>query len=108
MQPGQRKSGSGAVGRARIDLFMPADNRISAIDFTDPLSQVTDQFVQRQVLIFRGHVAIEIADEANPEGNVIEIIAVDMPAIELPGPAIPDFNLAVAGRTAVANHEMVS
>ena len=32
----------------------------------------------------------------------------DVAAIDLPAPAIADFDLAIAGRSAIADHEMIS
>ncbi len=53
-------------------------------------------------------IAIEIADQTNPERDVVQIIAVDVATVDLSPPTIAHFDLAVAGRSSVADHEMVS
>jgi len=49
----------------------------------------------------------EIADQTNSERDVVQVIAVDVPAVDLSPPPVPHFDLAVAGRCAVADHEMI-
>ena len=53
-------------------------------------------------------IAIEITDQTNPERDVVQVIAVDVAAVDLSPPTVPYFDLAVAGRSSVANHEMIS
>jgi hypothetical protein len=53
-------------------------------------------------------IAIEIADQTNAEGDVVQVIAVNVAAIDLPAPAVPHFDLAVAGGSSIADHEMIS
>ena len=53
-------------------------------------------------------VAIEIADETNPEADVVHVIAVNMTAPGLASPAIANLDLPVAGRSAIADNEMIS
>ncbi len=53
-------------------------------------------------------IAIEIADQTNPERDVVQVVAVDVAAVDLSPPTVPYFDLAVAGRSSVANHEMIS
>ena len=53
-------------------------------------------------------IAVEIADQTNPERDVVQVIAVDVAAVDLTPPTIAHFDLAVAGRSSVANHEMIS
>jgi hypothetical protein len=107
MEPCQWESSAGAVGGARIDLFMAPDDRISVVHFADSLSQVANQFVERQVLIFRGYITVEVADKTNTERYIIQIVAMHMSTIELPRPAITDFDLAISGGAAIADDEMV-
>ena len=52
-------------------------------------------------------IAIEIADETNPEADVVHVIAVNVAAADLFDPALADFDLAVPCRRAVADDEMV-
>ena len=53
-------------------------------------------------------IAVEIADQTNPERDVVQIVAVNVAAVDLSPPTVPYFDLAVAGRSSVANHEMIS
>jgi hypothetical protein len=56
----------------------------------------------------RGLVAVEIADETNPEPDVVHVIAMDMAAAHLVHPTVPDFDLPVPRRSSVADDEMIS
>ncbi len=80
---------------------------IVIVDLAATLPQVADQFLAAIELSARRLVAIEIADQANAERDVIQIIAVHMPAVDLPAPAIAHFNLAVAGRCPVADDKVI-
>ena len=52
-------------------------------------------------------VAIEIAHQTDAERDIVQIVAVDMAAVDLAAPAVSHFNLAVASRSSIANHEMI-
>jgi len=77
-------------------------------DFSAALTKIANQFLTTIELRTGRLIAVEIADQTNAEGDVVQIIAVDMAAVDLPTPAIADFDLTIAGRSAVADHEMVS
>src|ERR687887_2857591 len=79
----------------------------ASLGFAAALAQVANQFLTRVELRARRLVPIEIAYEANAERDVVQIIAVYMAAVDLAPPAIADFDLAVTGRSAVADHEMI-
>lgn len=66
-----------------------------SVDFADSLSKIPDQLVQGVVLRSGGEIAIEIADQTDAEGDVIEIVAVDVSAGELDHPPIPNLDLAI-------------
>ena len=72
------------------------------------LPQVADQLFARFKLCTGWLVAIEIAYQTDSERHVVQVIAVDMAAVDLTAPAVADFNLAVAGRSAIANDEVIS
>ena len=72
------------------------------------LPQVADQLFARFKLCTGRLVAIEIAYQTDAERDVVQVIAVDMAAVDLAAPAVADFNLAVAGRCPIANHEVIS
>ena len=82
-------------------------DRVVIVDLAATLSQITDQFLAAIQLRARRLVAIKIADQTNPERDVVEIIAVHMAAVDLPAPAVAHFDLTVPGRCPVANNKMV-
>ena len=77
-------------------------------DFSAALTKVTNQFFTTIELRTSRLIAVEIADQANSEGNVVQVIAMDVAAVDLPAPAIADFDLAIGGGSAIADHEMIS
>src|SRR5437667_11717803 len=80
----------------------------AAVGFAAAFSEVADEFFARFELRARRLVAIEIAYQTNAERNVVQIIAVDVTAVDLAPPPIAHFDLAVAGRCAVADYKMIS
>ena len=84
------------------------NDRVVIVDLAATLAQVTDQFLATIKLGARGLIAIEIADQANAERDVVQVIAVHVPAVDLTAPAIAHFDLAVTGRCAVADDEVIS
>ena len=80
---------------------------IASVDFTATFSQVADEFFAGIELRAGWLVAIKIAYQANAERNVVQVIAVHVPAVDLAPPAIPDFDLAIAGRCSIPDHEMI-
>ena len=86
---------------------MGAHDRVMRINFPAALSQIIDQLFTGFELAARWLIAIEIAHQANPQGDVVQIIAVDVPAIDLTPPPIAHFDLSIAGGGAVSNHEMI-
>jgi len=87
---------------------MWADNDVAPGGLTAALPQVTDQFFARFELRPRRLVAIEIAHQTDAERNVVQVIAVDMAAVDLTAPAVSNFDLAIAGRCPVADHKVIS
>ena len=77
------------------------------LGFAATFAQVADEFFARVELRARWLVAIEIAYQTNAERNVVQIIAVNVAAVDLTPPAIAHFDLAVACGCSVADHEMV-
>ena len=77
-------------------------------DFAAALSQVADQFFAGFELRACGLVAIKVSHQANSERDVVQIIAVHMPSIDLAAPPVAHFYLAVPSRCSVANHKMIS
>ena len=83
-------------------------DRIVIADFSAALPEVTNQFLAAIELRASRLIPVKIADQTNAQRNVVQIVAVNVAAINLPSPTIPYLHLAVAGRRAVADHEMVS
>ena len=79
----------------------------TSLSFAAAISQVANEFLTRVELCARRLVAIEIAYKANAERDVVQIIAVHVTAVDLVPPAIADFNLAVTGRCAVPDDEVI-
>lgn len=86
---------------------MRPDDGVVRIDFPAPLSQIIDQLFARLQLTARRLTAIEIAYQANAERDVVQIVAVHVPAVDLAPPAIAHFDLAVARRSAITDDEMI-
>jgi len=86
---------------------MGAHDRVMRINFPAALSQIIDQLFTGFELAARWLIAIEIAHQANPERNVVQIIAVHVSAVDLAPPAIAYFDLAITGRGAVPDDEMI-
>ena len=80
---------------------------IASVDFAAAFSQVTDEFFARVELRARWLIAIKIAYQANSERNVVQIIAMHVAAVDLATPAIAYFDLPVACRCSVPNHEVI-
>jgi len=69
---------------------------LSALDAAHAASQVGGQFLQRAELILRGKVAIQVADEANAEGDVIQVITRHVTTIDLARPTAANLDLAIS------------
>ena len=107
MQPIERETVSGAIGWARINFFVPSHDRISSIHFADTAPEIADQFVKRLVFSLGWQVSVEVANEADAKRDVVEIVAMHVSAVELAGPSVPDLDLTVPRRGAVANDEVI-
>src|SRR4051794_37432501 len=77
------------------------------VDFAHAVAKVSDQLIGRGELPLRGDVAVEVADKANSERDVIQVIAVDVAAIDLANPPITNLHLAIAGRGPVPYDEVI-
>lgn len=58
-------------------------------------------------MILGGGVAIEIAYETNAKSDVVQVIARNMTAIDLPSPAVTDFDLSIPRGISIADDEVV-
>lgn len=107
MEPAVRKAGAGAVGGPGIDLLVGVDNRTATLRAADTVADVGDEFLQSADLRLGGGFAIEITDETNADGDVVEVVAGNMPAVDLALPPVADLDLTVTGAMAVADDEVV-
>ena len=83
-------------------------DRVMVSDFPATLAEIPDELFAAIELGPGWLVAIEISHQTNSQSNVVQIIAVNVAAIDLPSPTVPHFNLTVPGGCAVADYEMVS
>ena len=95
VEPVERETVSRAVGGARINFFVSSYNRIFSVHFADPAPQITDQLIERFVFRFSRQVSIEIPDQADADGDIVKIIAVNVSAVQLPDPTVADLDLTV-------------
>ena len=86
---------------------MRGDDCPSAFYLSDTIAQIAYEFIERAKLGLGWLVTIEVTDQADADGNVVEIVTRHVSAVQLSRPAWTDFNLAVAGGTAVADDKMV-
>ena len=86
---------------------MRPHNNAAQANLAAALSQVANQFFARFKLRAGGLVAIKVSYQTNSERDIVQVVAVHMPAIDLAAPAVPHFYLAVAARCSVADHEMI-
>src|SRR5581483_4963507 len=108
-EPGIGKIVSGTIGgpARRIHFPMRLYRDIVPAGLAASLPQITDQFLAGLKLRAGGPIAVKIAHQTDAEGNVVQIIAVHMAAIDLPAPAVAHLNLPVSCGGSVANHKMI-
>ena len=71
-------------------------NGRTSFDFSDPGAEVGAEFIESGELGLRGLVAIEIANQTNANGDIIEIVAGNVTSIDLLDPSLTDLDLAIA------------
>src|SRR4051812_40636546 len=86
---------------------MRPHGNVTGLDPATTLAQISDQLLGRLELRAGWLIAIEISDKANAKRDVVQVIAVDMSAIDLPTPAIAHLDLSVARGAAVPDHEVI-
>ena len=79
-----------------------------AIDLSAALSQIADQFFTGLQLPACWLIPVEVADQTNAKSDVIQVIAVDVTAIDLATPAIANFDFAVSSGGSISDNEMIS
>jgi hypothetical protein len=86
---------------------MGFDDGLGALGFAHTISEESDEFLKGLELLRSWLVVVEIADEADADADVVEVITVNMAAGELNFPAIADFDLSISGGRSVPDDEVV-
>ena len=86
---------------------MGLDRGPFAVGFSRALAEVADEFVEGLKLLGRRFFLVEIAHQTDAKGDVVEVVAVDVAAVDLFLLAVADFDLAVARGGAVADDKVV-
>ena len=95
MEPVERETVSGAIGGARINFLVSSDDGISSVHFADSSTEIPDQFVQRFIFRLRRQVPVEVAHQADANGDVVKVVAVHVSTIQLPNPTVANLDLTV-------------
>lgn len=105
----ERKPVSGTISRppGRVDFAVGFHNGLLKVDFSHAKAEISDQFLKRFKLLPCRLTVVEIANQADAKRDIIEVIAVDMAAVDLAPPAVAYLNLTVARGGAVADDKMV-
>ena len=75
---------------------MGADDSVMCINFPAAFSQIINQLFAGLKLAAGRLIAIEIAHQTNAKRDVVQVIAVNVSAVDLTAPAITHFDLAIA------------
>ncbi len=108
-EPRIRKIVARAIGRPtrRVHFAVWLHRYRTSLGFAAAVSQVANEFLTRVELCACRLVPIEIADKTNAKRNIVQIIAVHMTPVDLPTPAIADFDLTITRRCAVPDNEVI-
>ena len=107
MEPTQREAVARTIGRSWIYFLVAQNDGVASFHFSDSLSEVTYEFIERFKFSVGRKVTIEIADQANAKSDIVKVITVDVSPCHLLNPSVANFDLPIAGRRAVADDEMV-
>ena len=86
---------------------MGFDDRALAFDFADTFAQIGGEFCEGSHLCFGGLVAVEVTDQADTEGDVVEIVAGNVTSVYLVGPTVANFDLAIPGFAPIPDYKVV-
>ena len=78
-----------------------------SLGFAHAIPQVGDKLFKCPDLGLGRSVAIEVADKADAERDVIEIVTGDMASVELGRPAVSCLDLTISRSVAVPDHKMI-
>jgi hypothetical protein len=80
---------------------------IVIVNLAAALAEIPNQFLARVELGAAGLAAIEVAYQADTKRDIVEIIAMDVTAVDLTSPAVADLNLSVSGRGSIPDDKMI-
>ena len=107
MEPTVWKAVAGAIRGSGVDLLVGVNNRLTSLRFANPVAQIGDKLFQSSDLGLGGGVAVEVTDEADTQGDVVEVIARHVTPVDLALPSVAYLDLPVAGAVSVTDHEVV-
>ena len=86
---------------------MGDDSGPPTFNLPNTIAQITYKFIKRAQLGLGWLVTIEIADQTDSDGDVVEIITRHVSAVELSRPARTNFDFAIARGSSIADDKMV-
>jgi hypothetical protein len=69
--------------------------------------QVIHQFLKSQHLFQRGPRLFEVPNETDANPDLVDLLAMNVAALDLPEPARANFNFSIAGINSVADHKVI-
>lgn len=87
---------------------MGSNRDFTSVRLAAAFAEIANQFFARLELRASWLITIKIAHQANTQGDVVQVIAVHVTAINLASPSITHFDLTVTCRGSIADNEMVS
>ena len=109
MEPGVGEVIARAVrGPARrVDFPVSFDDGPFVVKFAHALAEIADEFVEGIQLFLSGLALVEVADQTDADGDVVQIVAMDVAAVDLFAPAGADFDFTIPGGRAVADDKLI-
>jgi hypothetical protein len=86
---------------------MRDDHGPPSFNLSDTIAQIAYEFIKSAELGPGWLVSIEVTDQTNSHGDVVEVVTRYVSAVELSRPARTNFNLAVAGGSAIADDKVI-
>ena len=86
---------------------MGDDSGPPAFNLSDAIAQIAYKFIKRAQLGLGWLITVEVADQTDSHGDVVEIVTRHVSAVKLSRPARTDFNLAIARGSPVADDKMI-
>ena len=106
-EPAEGEAVARAICGLGVDFLVAENDGGLAFDLADTAPEVGAEFIKGPELILGGCIPVEITDETNTDRDVVQVVASDMAAVDLSGPPVSDFDLAISRGIAIADDEMV-